>query len=91
MNALQRLLRRRSRLAIAPFGGDIRPPVMGPTQIQGQLARLAAARTFLTAIVTVLALVNLGFAIRTPGIMGTELFVSDGSAFGCHVPSFPAD
>lgn len=87
MALLDRIGLRKNRIQIPPFGGDIRPAVVGPQSIQKQLGRLAFARTFLTSIIIVVALVCLGLAIRTPSIMATELFVADGSALGCLIPS----
>ena len=89
MNVAGRFLRRRSH--IPAFGGEVRLPVTGPLGIQARLARTAALRIALTAIILVVALVNLALAARMPSVMGTELFVADGSALGCHVPSVPAD
>lgn len=88
MNPLKRLLGRRAKFDIPPFGGDVRPAVMGPQNIKAQLARYAAIRTFLLSVIVVVALAILVLAWRTPGIMSTELFVADGSSLGCHVPSF---
>lgn len=67
----------------------MRPPVMGPSAIRGQLGRLAFVRVLLQSMILVVALANLALAVRTPFVMGTELFVADGSAVGCHVTSFP--
>lgn len=89
MIALRRSSRR--RLAVPAFGGDVRPPVLGPAHIKGRLARLAAIRVLLTSVIVVIALANVALALRTPGVMGTELFVADGSALGCHVPASAAD
>lgn len=88
MNPIKRLFGGRAKLDIPPFGGDVRPAVMGPTNIKGQLAFYAAIRTFLLTVIVVVAVAVLVLAWRTPSIMGTELFVADGSALGCHVPSF---
>ena len=81
------LFGRRNRVAFPAFGGDVRPPVLGPVSIKVRLARLATIRTLLSSIIIVVALANIALAVRTPGIMGTELFVADGSALGCHVAS----
>lgn len=81
----------KDRIAVPPFGGDVRPAVMGPTNIKGQLARLAFVRVFLLTIIVSVSLACLVLAIRTPMIMGTELFVGDGSAVGCHVQSYEVD
>lgn len=70
---------------IPAFGGDVRPPIKGPRRIQRDLAFLSVVRTILTTAILVIGVVVLGLAFRTPYIMTTELFVSDGSALGCHV------
>ncbi len=77
--------RSKNRFAVEPFGGDIRPAVRGPGQIQASLVRLSVLRTILTTFIIVVALVVVGLAIRAPSIMDTQLFISDGSAFGCFV------
>jgi hypothetical protein len=82
---------RRKRVAFPAFGGDVRPPILGPVGIKAQLARLATIRTLLSSIILVVALANIALALRTPGVMGTELFVADGSALGCHVASIPVE
>lgn len=82
---LDALRRRRHQLRLPAFGGDVRPPVIGPAGIKAQLVRLAFARTMLTTIIIVLAVAILALAIRTPSVMATELFVADGTAFGCHL------
>lgn len=91
MKFLRGLIGGRTKLAIPAFGGDVRPAVMGPANIKASLARLAAIRTFLTTVILVLCIAILVLAWRTPSIMGTELFVADGSSLGCHVPSFYAE
>ena len=88
MSVMDRILRRSRGLDIPAFGGDVRPAVMGPANIKASLSRLAFIRTLLTAIILVVALTCAFLAWRTPRIMGTELFVADGSSLGCHVPSF---
>lgn len=88
MALLDRLGLRKNRLQIPAFGGGIRPAVIGPQTILKQLGFYAFMRTFLTSIIIVVALVCLGLAIRTPTIMATELFVADGSALGCLIPSY---
>lgn len=82
------IFHRSRKLDIPAFGGDVRPAVMGPANIKASLARLAFIRTLLTATILVVALTSAVLAWRTPRIMGTELFVADGSSLGCHVPSF---
>lgn len=91
MSIRDRLRFRKKRIHLPAFGGDIRPPVHGPHTIKGGLGRLAFARTFLSAVIGVLVVVCLGLIWRTPTIMGTELFVADGSALGCHVPSYDGE
>lgn len=88
MTLLDWLGLRKNRIQVPAFGGGIRPTVVGPQAIQKQLAFYAFLRTFLTSIIVVVALVCLGLAIRTPSIMATELFVADGSALGCLIPSY---
>lgn len=91
MNPLAFLRGRKGRVTVPAFGGDIRPSVVGPANIKSQLARLAFFRVFLSTVLVTLALVCLALAIRTPSIMGTELFVGDGSAVGCHVEAYEAE
>lgn len=88
MSVMRRLGLKSNRIQIPAFGGDVRPSVLGPQKISAQLGRLAFLRTFLTSVISVVAVACLGLAIRTPSIMATELFVADGSALGCHVQSY---
>lgn len=75
-------------LRFPAFGGDIRPPVKGPGRIKSELARLAFIRTMLSAMILIIAIVCVVFAIRAPSVMDTDLFVADGSAFGCRLSPF---
>lgn len=86
MNWLLRMLGRKGRLAVPAFGGDVRSPVRGPGSIRASLARLSFVRSFLTSICIVLSLAVALLAFLTPSAMDTQLFISDGSAFGCFVP-----
>ncbi len=89
MNRLLRMLSRNGRLAVPAFGGDARPPVRGPGSIRSSLARLSFIRSFLTSVCIVLTLAVVVLAFLTPSALDTQLFISDGSAFGCFVPDHP--
>lgn len=89
--ALFGLFSSKKRLAIEAFGGDIRPAVKGPGYIQKSLTRQSFIRTLITSFIIVVSLAILVLAIRAPGVMDTQLFISDGSAFGCFVRDYPVE
>jgi|JRYH01.1.fsa_nt_gb hypothetical protein len=69
------------------FGGDVRSAVLGPGRIRQMLARLSFIRTTITATLFLLGLVNAVLILRLITLLDTELIVSDGSVFGCRLPS----
>lgn len=79
------VFKRGKKLDLPAFGGDVRPPIKGPKRIQRDLNVLSFVRIMIASAITVVGLIVIALAIRTPQIMGTELFISDGSALGCHV------
>lgn len=70
------------------FGGDVRPAPQGPTRIQWALARLSFMRTTLALTILFVAAVNLLLVLQLIGILDVELIVSDGTVFGCRLPTF---
>lgn len=73
------------KLAIAPFGGDLRPEVIAP---QRAIAGFAL-REFIIFLLLVIALVmsgmNLGLSYIAQRKADAIPYVADGSPFGCQV------
>lgn len=72
-------------LVIAPYGGGVRPSVIGPSEIQARLSRLALIRTILTSAVAFLVITIAVTSFILISIMDTRLYAADGTPFGCPV------
>lgn len=81
---------KKAGLAIAPYGGGVRPPVMGPSAIQARLSRLALVRTILTSAVAFLVIAIAVTSFILVSRMDTRLYVADGTPFGCPVTELGA-
>lgn len=82
--------RKKTGLAITPYGGGVRPAVMGPSAIEARLSRLAVIRTALTSAVAFFVLAIAITSLILINRMDTRLYVADGTAFGCPVTELGA-
>ena len=82
---------RHAVLAIAPYGGGVRAPVMGPSAIQVYLSRLALIRTVLTSALIFLVIAIAMTSLIMTWHMDTRLYVADGTPFGCPVIELEED
>tara|TARA_R110000737_G_scaffold127218_3_gene159757 strand:- start:17185 stop:17460 length:276 start_codon:yes stop_codon:yes gene_type:complete len=74
------------QLPIAPYGGDIRPSVWGPHRMSRVLAQKSFMTVMLSVSVILCGLLAMALLALLVTRMGTQLYVADGSAFGCRVP-----
>lgn len=83
--ALPFLGKKRRKLPIEPYGGGLMPAVVSPSVIRRMLERLSLIRTALTAAIGFIALINVIFVFVLIGRMDAQLYVADGTPFGCPV------
>lgn len=87
MGILDLLHRKKQKagLLLTPYGGGIRPAVIGPVQIQKMLGRLTLVRSTITAMILFLIIINGFYIYRLMSEMDTQLYVADGTPFGCQL------
>lgn len=75
----------KTTIAVAPYGGGIRPAIVPPSVIVARLNRLAMLRTILTSFIAFVVIACLVIVFLLVQRMDTRLYVADGTAFGCEV------
>ena len=77
--------KRRRKPPIERYGGGLMPAVIGPSTIRRKLERLSLIRATLTAAIAFLTIANAVFVLVLVGRLDTQLYVADGTPFGCPV------
>ncbi|KPN62949.1 hypothetical protein SAMN04488527_13019 [Aliiroseovarius crassostreae] len=78
-------LGKKKQVAVTPFGGELRPPVVAPQRAISGFAVREFIILLMLVIAIVLTILNVGLAFIAQSRADATPYVADGSPFGCEV------